>query len=69
MSNQTTQNGNRVESKLPPVGNFSVAASASKENKKRPRNSNVAASSSIINTPGESSRIVGSGGTVNKVRS
>jgi hypothetical protein len=38
-SAQTPQNSyGRGEAKMPPVGNFSVPASAGKENKKRPRN-------------------------------
>src|SRR3954469_16415142 len=42
---QTPQpfHGARSETKMPPVGNFAVPASTSKENKKRPRN-NAAAS-------------------------
>jgi paired amphipathic helix protein Sin3a len=56
--------GARGEAKLPPVGNFSVAASASKENKKR-RNPAVAASASQMNVAGESSR-AGPPGAPNK---
>ncbi|TVY44918.1 Paired amphipathic helix protein [Lachnellula subtilissima] len=40
-------------SKLPPVGNFAVPASASKDNKKRPRASNNATSGSQMNVMGE----------------
>lgn len=54
-------------SKLPPVGNFAVPASASKDNKKRPRASNNATSGSQMNVMGDSSRGIG-GGPNNKVR-
>jgi paired amphipathic helix protein Sin3a len=39
-NSQTAQaaHGARGEAKMPPVGNFAVPASSSKENKKRPRN-------------------------------
>lgn len=39
-NNQTPQAGHgpRGETKMPPVGNFAVPASSSKESKKRPRN-------------------------------
>lgn len=67
-ANQTPQASYaRGESKMPPVGNFAVPASASKDNKKRPRASNNAASGSQMNVMGESSRGLG-GGPNNKVR-
>jgi paired amphipathic helix protein Sin3a len=66
MSNQTPQTSYaRGEAKMPPVGNFAVPASAGRDNKKRPRASNNAASGSQMNAIGESSR--GIGGANNKV--
>lgn len=47
-----TAHGPRGETKMPPVGNFAVPASTSKENKKRPRNN-------ASNIPGPQSNIVG----------
>jgi len=62
---QTPQNSNvRGESKLPPVGNFSVAASANKDNKKRQRG-NITASGNQGNVATESSR--GGAAGANKV--
>ena len=67
-ANQTPQTSYaRGEAKMPPVGNFAVPASAGKDNKKRPRASNNAASGSQMNAMGESSRGIG-GGANNKVR-
>ncbi len=68
--NQTPQNSHnvRVEAKMPPVGNFAVPASSSKENKKRPRNSAVAPSNSQVNAMGENSqRVLSQAGPTNKV--
>ncbi len=63
-----TSHGVRGETKMPPVGNFAVPASTSKENKKRPRHNVPATSASQINVMGESSaRGIGPGGSTNKV--
>lgn len=43
--NQTPLQHTSRDTKMPPVGNFAVPASSSKESKKRPRNNNVASSS------------------------
>lgn len=65
--NQTPQGHSaRGEAKMPPVGNFAVPASTSKEVRKRPRN---VTSGSQVNTTGEgSSRGAAQGNAANKVR-
>jgi histone deacetylase complex regulatory component SIN3 len=67
--NQTPQGHGRNEAKLPPVGNFALPASSSKENKKRQRNSTAMNSASQANAMGESShRGMAPGAATNKVR-
>lgn len=53
-NNQSAQaaQGTRGETKMPPVGNFAVPASSSKETKKRPRNNTA-------NIPGPPPNVVG----------
>jgi len=67
--NQTPQqHGARGETKLPPVGNFSVSQSNSKDTKKRPRNNVPQGCGSQANVIGESSaRGAAQGGPGNKV--
>jgi paired amphipathic helix protein Sin3a len=68
-ANQTPQTSySRGEAKMPPVGNFAVPASTSKENKKRSRTNAAAPVTSQVVTMGESSaRGVGPAGPGNKV--
>ncbi|EHL02139.1 putative Paired amphipathic helix protein pst1 [Glarea lozoyensis 74030] len=64
-ANQTPQTSYaRGEAKLPPVGNFAVPASSTKENKKRNRNNQQAPTPQI--TMAENSRTGGLGGPGNK---
>ncbi|RKF56804.1 Paired amphipathic helix protein pst1 [Erysiphe neolycopersici] len=70
--NQTPLPQTSRDTKMPPVGNFAVPASSSKESKKRPRNNNVASTSqppvsqesitrnsiSITNNPNKRSKLV-----------
>jgi paired amphipathic helix protein Sin3a len=66
--NQTPQGHGRNEAKMPPVGNFALPASSSKENKKRQRNTAIN-SASQANAMGESSsRGIAPGAVTNKVR-
>jgi paired amphipathic helix protein Sin3a len=55
-SAQTPQGsyGSRGETKMPPVGNFAVPASTSKENKKRPRTNATGASGNQANAVADS---------------
>jgi len=66
--NQTPQGHGRNEAKLPPVGNFALPASSSKENKKRPRNSTAINSASQANMGESSHRGMAPGAATNKVR-
>ncbi|EPQ61647.1 Component of the Sin3p-Rpd3p histone deacetylase complex [Blumeria graminis f. sp. tritici 96224] len=66
--NQTPQPHTNRDTKMPLVGNFAVPASISKDNKKRPRNSNTAATSQQTTIPQDSiykNAILG-GGASNK---
>ncbi|CAG8958414.1 hypothetical protein HYFRA_00011091 [Hymenoscyphus fraxineus] len=66
-ANQTPQTSYaRGEAKMPPVGNFAVPASTSKDNKKRSRVNATAPSAAQGNMMGESSRSAGPGGSTNK---
>lgn len=71
LASQTPQQSSysRGEAKMPPVGNFAVPASTSKENKKRSRNSAAVPAGSQVNTAGETSRGAGgASGAANKAR-
>ncbi|PMD20809.1 transcriptional regulatory protein-like protein SIN3 [Hyaloscypha hepaticicola] len=64
--NQTPQGHGRNEAKLPPVGNFALPASSSKENKKRPRNSTAMNSATQANMGESSHRGMAPGAATNK---